>query len=161
MGLDPVWGLSKQRLNFSNNVKMKLSVIYGVIHMSMGIVMKGTNTLMRKDYLGFTFEVVGGLIILLFLFGWMDLLIYGKWFFSWAQFDDRTVIQPIVINANKTETILDPVFKGDWANRLAPSVINVLINTVFGGGAPPDAGLVQFAYLYPQIVGEPESARTH
>jgi V-type H+-transporting ATPase subunit a len=42
-GFDPVWNLSTSKLMFQNNVKMKLSVIIGVIHMSIGIIAKGTN----------------------------------------------------------------------------------------------------------------------
>jgi len=123
-GVDPVWGLSSQRLQFTNNIKMKLSVIYGVLHMSMGIVHKGANTLYKKDYLGFVFEVVGGLVILIFLFGWMDFLIYGKWFFDFVQYDSR--VTTVIKGKNH--------FIGDLVNQRSPSVINILINTVFGGG---------------------------
>jgi V-type H+-transporting ATPase subunit a len=59
---------------------MKLSVIFGVLHMTMGIICKGTNAIYFKDYPTFFTEVVAGLIILLAPFGWMDLLIFGKWF---------------------------------------------------------------------------------
>ena len=41
MGIDPVWGISSNELNLSNNIKMKLSVIFGVLHMSFGIFHKG------------------------------------------------------------------------------------------------------------------------
>jgi V-type H+-transporting ATPase subunit a len=92
MGLDYVWGLSNQKLNIQNNIKMKISVIYGVIHMSAGVIIKGTNQMMVKDIAGILWEVIGGLIILLGLFGWMDLLIFGKWFFSVGMFDDKTVV---------------------------------------------------------------------
>jgi V-type H+-transporting ATPase subunit a len=81
-GVDPVWGLSNQKLTFSNNIKMKLSVIMGIAHMTIGVLIKGTNTLFRNDYPSFFFEVVAGLVMLLGLFGWMDILIYGKWFFN-------------------------------------------------------------------------------
>jgi V-type H+-transporting ATPase subunit a len=49
-GVDPVWGLSSQKLTFSNNIKMKLSVIMGIAHMTIGVIIKGTNTLFRHDY---------------------------------------------------------------------------------------------------------------
>jgi V-type H+-transporting ATPase subunit a len=61
---------------------MKLSVIMGIAHMTIGVLIKGTNTLFRNDYPSFFFEVVAGLVMLLGLFGWMDILIYGKWFFN-------------------------------------------------------------------------------
>lgn len=58
---------------------MKISVIIGVIHMSMGIVTKGLNSLNTKNYLKFWTEVVTGFLILNGLFGWMDVLIIYKW----------------------------------------------------------------------------------
>jgi V-type H+-transporting ATPase subunit a len=82
MGVDPVWGLSTNKLNFANGIKMKLSVIMGIVHMTIGVLMKGTNAVFHKDWPTFFFEVVAGLVMLLGLFGWMDLLIYGKWFFA-------------------------------------------------------------------------------
>jgi V-type H+-transporting ATPase subunit a len=80
MGFDPVWGLSSNKLMYSNNIKMKLSVIMGVIHMTLGVFHKGANSLFFRKFADFWFEVVTGTIILLGLFGWMDLLIYAKWF---------------------------------------------------------------------------------
>lgn len=43
MGQDPVWGLTTNKLTLVNNVKMKTSVIMGITHMSIGIVIKGLN----------------------------------------------------------------------------------------------------------------------
>lgn len=80
MGADPVWGIAANRLTFVNGVKMKLSVIFGVFHMTMGIVTKGTNCVYFRDWPSLFTEVIAGLIILLGLFGWMDLLIIAKWF---------------------------------------------------------------------------------
>ena len=51
---------------------MKLSVILGVIHMSMGVFIKGMNAVYFRRYQDLVFEVITGLIILLGLFGWMD-----------------------------------------------------------------------------------------
>ena len=61
---------------------MKISVIIGVSHMSMGIFVKGLNALYFKKWLVFFFEVVTGLIIMLGLFGWMDFLIFAKWTYT-------------------------------------------------------------------------------
>ena len=80
MGQDPVWGLATDRLNVVNNIKMKLSVIFGILHMSMGICLKGMNAVHFGKKEDLYFEALVGLIILLFLFGWMDVLIFAKWF---------------------------------------------------------------------------------
>lgn len=78
-GIDPAWALSPQLLTVTNNIKMKLSVIIGVVHMSIGVCVKGLNSIYWKKNLDLVFEVIIGLIILLGLFGWMDMLIFAKW----------------------------------------------------------------------------------
>jgi V-type H+-transporting ATPase subunit a len=78
-GIDPAWYLSPNLLTFTNNIKMKLAVIIGVIHMTIGVLVKGANSIYFRNNLDLVFEVGTGLIILLGLFGWMDLLIFSKW----------------------------------------------------------------------------------
>jgi len=80
MGFDPAWRLTKDNLSLSNNIKMKLSVIIGIIHMTLGILIKGSNAVHFRRWPDLFLEVCTGLVILLGLFGWMDFLIYGKWF---------------------------------------------------------------------------------
>ena len=52
-GLDPVWAVTKDNLNFTNSLKMKISVIIAVVHMTLGVFVKATNTLFYKRYLDF------------------------------------------------------------------------------------------------------------
>ena len=56
IGVDPTWYLSVQELTFMNSLKMKLSVIFGVAQMSMGICLKGSNFLYQRQYIDFFFE---------------------------------------------------------------------------------------------------------
>lgn len=44
-GIDTAWMMSENDLTFYNSFKMKTSVIYGVVHMLIGIVIKGMNAL--------------------------------------------------------------------------------------------------------------------
>ena len=48
VGVDPVWPMSDQNLSFTNNLKMKLAVILGVLQMSLGIIMKAFNNVHFK-----------------------------------------------------------------------------------------------------------------
>ena len=91
VGIDPIWGLSKNRLSFSNNVKMKLSVIIGVVHMMIGIIIKGTNSVYFSRWATLFTEVIAGSLIFLGLFGWMDLLIFGKWIRP-LDIEDKTLV---------------------------------------------------------------------
>lgn len=82
-GLDWKWYSAHNELNYFNSMKMKISVIIAVAQMSLGILMKGANTVYNSDMLGFVGEFIPQLILLLCLFGWMDLLIIAKWLHPW------------------------------------------------------------------------------
>lgn len=58
---------------------MKLSVIFAILQMSLGILMKGLNALHFKRPLEFIFEFIPQMLILWGLFMWMDILIIAKW----------------------------------------------------------------------------------
>lgn len=80
MGVDPIWGITSNKLQFINGIKMKVSVIMAIFHMSIGIIMKGTNSVYFNKPWDLITEVIFGLIIFWGLFGWMDTLIIAKWF---------------------------------------------------------------------------------
>ena len=75
-----MWSVAENHLTLTNNIKMKLSLIFGVLHMTFGIICKGSNLIVKKMWLEFFTEVVGGFLLLWFLMGLMDLLIFAKWF---------------------------------------------------------------------------------
>lgn len=133
MGVDPVWGLATAKLTFTNGIKMKLSVIMGIIHMTIGVIIKGTNACFKRDLPTLIFEVITGLVMLLGLFGWMDLLIYAKWFFP-LDFTDGATVTVDGIHMRQ----------GDYWNNHVPSVINIMITTVFNGGAPTNTDYALF-----------------
>jgi V-type H+-transporting ATPase subunit a len=48
LGLDPRWYNASNELNFFNSLKMKMAVIIGVLQMSFGIMLKGSNAIYFK-----------------------------------------------------------------------------------------------------------------
>ena len=94
---------------------MKLSVIFGVFHMSIGIVMKGTNMYFRKMWLEMFTEVVAGFFILFFLFGWMDVLIISKWFTT-PDINDCATLKPVYGNGTD-KPATENICVGEWKNR--------------------------------------------
>lgn len=63
---------------------MKIAVIIGVIHMTLGVFVKATNSLYYKRKVEFWFQTVPQLIFLVLVFGYMDFLIIFKWLKPWG-----------------------------------------------------------------------------
>jgi len=82
MGMDPRWAQSDQQLSYSNNLKMKIAVILGILQMSLGICMKGFNAIHFRSTIDFCFEFIPQILLILCLFGWMDILIIAKWLYT-------------------------------------------------------------------------------
>lgn len=56
IGVDPAWYLSINEIAFMNSMKMKIAVIIGVLHMTLGVFVKGANALYFNSRIDFVFE---------------------------------------------------------------------------------------------------------
>lgn len=83
-GVDPIWGIASNSLAFTNSLKMKLAVVIGVLHMSLGLVAKALNAVFFGSAADFFVEFVPEIIFLWALFGYMDVLIVMKWLTNWG-----------------------------------------------------------------------------
>lgn len=84
-GVDPAWHISSNDLLFFNSMKMKLSVILGIFHMTFGIILKGINTVYFRSWLDFTCEFIPMIIFDVAFFGYMVILIFIKWSINWNE----------------------------------------------------------------------------
>jgi V-type H+-transporting ATPase subunit a len=62
---------------------MKISVIIGVVHMTLGVFLKASNSIYFSKWMDLIFEFIPQLVFLLTLFGYMDFLIIYKWLVPW------------------------------------------------------------------------------
>jgi len=92
MGVDPIWYQTAAEVTFINSLKMKLSIVIGVIHMSWGIIMRAINNIHFGDWLGFIFEFIPYILFFMFTFGYMVAAIIIKWTTNW----DHTPPPPII-----------------------------------------------------------------
>eukprot|EP01096_Ripella_sp_DP13-Kostka_P016763 TRINITY_DN827_c0_g2_i1.p1 TRINITY_DN827_c0_g2~~TRINITY_DN827_c0_g2_i1.p1 ORF type:complete len:888 (-),score=454.20 TRINITY_DN827_c0_g2_i1:2225-4780(-) len=79
IGVDPAWKLATNELDFYNSLKMKMSVVIGVVQMSVGIFVSLTNHIHFKNKLSIFFEFIPQILFLWSIFGYMCFLIVFKW----------------------------------------------------------------------------------
>ncbi|XP_009373024.2 V-type proton ATPase subunit a3 [Pyrus x bretschneideri] len=78
-GLDPVWHGSRSELPFLNSLKMKMSIIIGVVQMNLGIMISYFNARFFRSNLNVWFQFIPQMIFLNGLFGYLSVLIVMKW----------------------------------------------------------------------------------
>lgn len=107
--------------------------------MSLGIIMKGLNALHFRNRLDFLFEFIPQILMMLALFGWMDLLIVAKWLY------------PKDVERNYTP---DNNIHSDFNHiNKSPAIITTMIdmflkfadNTIVANGESKE----QYYYLFP------------
>ena len=79
IGMDPQWIGKVNELTYCNSLKMKLSIIVGVLHMLLGIGLKGVNNYNQKKFNVFIFEFIPQFLFMFLLFGYLIVMIYYKW----------------------------------------------------------------------------------
>ncbi|CAH1728601.1 unnamed protein product [Chironomus riparius] len=80
IGMDPVWQVAPMnKIIFQNAYKMKISIIFGVIHMIFGVVVGLFNHRYFKNTMNIYTEFIPQMIFLIFLFFYMTTLMFIKW----------------------------------------------------------------------------------
>jgi len=132
IGVDPTWYRSSNELTFVNSMKMKISVIFGVAQMSLGILMKAFNAVHFGRPIDFIFEFIPQLTLLTCLFGWMDFLIVAKWVQFWPNGAARapniiSVMINMFLNFGAVDKDnVDPIIAGD-SGQQAISIILLVV----------------------------------
>jgi len=78
-GVDWAWHGAANELLYMNSLKMKLSVLFGVLQMFVGVLLRWSNSFHEKNMVDFLFECIPMMIFLCCFFGWMDVMILYKW----------------------------------------------------------------------------------
>ncbi|TMW39343.1 hypothetical protein DOY81_015577, partial [Sarcophaga bullata] len=123
IGMDPIWQFASNKIIFLNTYKMKLSIIFGVLHMVFGICMSVVNFVHFKRYVNIILEFVPQMIFLLLLFGYMVFMM----FYKWVKYSPKSYYQPDTPGC-------------------APSVLIMFINMVLFKSSSPLKGCDEFMF---------------
>ena len=124
-GLDPAWHGTSNELLMTNSLKMKLSVILGIVQMLFGLCLKGANALHENDKVEFFFDFIPQLVFACSLFLYMVVMIFIKWSINW---DERMHQVDTPQGCQACPNCCQP-----------PSLITTLINIVLKPGEVPEA----------------------
>ncbi|CAE7320441.1 VHA-a3 [Symbiodinium sp. CCMP2592] len=114
-GLDPAWHGAQNELVYLNSMKMKLSVVLGVVQMFVGLLLRFANALYDKNMVDFWCECVPMLIFMLGFFGFMDYMILYKWVTPLS--NPPSIINSMIAMAMWTEDP-NPMFGNDLPKLL-------------------------------------------
>jgi V-type H+-transporting ATPase subunit a len=101
-GVDPVWKGCPNELDYYNSFKMKLSILLGILQMSLGIFLSAMNYNKEKAplrWINLLFQFLPQITFLWSIFGYMCVLVIIKWVTAWdAAGNPPPSILPIIIN---------------------------------------------------------------
>jgi V-type H+-transporting ATPase subunit a len=84
-GVDPIWHLADNKITFFNSLKMKISIVVGVIQMTVGIVISLLNHFEYKDYKKVFFQFIPEIVFFQGIFGYLVFAIFYKWATNWEE----------------------------------------------------------------------------
>jgi V-type H+-transporting ATPase subunit a len=161
-GVDPAWHISSNDLLFFNSMKMKMSVILGIFHMTFGIILKGMNAVFFRSWLDFYTEFLPMIIFDVAFFGYMVILIFVKWSINWqsrmalgtCSYNQAGVIGACTLSA--TNNCYNAVGKVCTLTSTLDQVCTLGYGGTSGGCQPPNliTTLINIA-LKPGSVDEP------
>jgi len=100
-GVDPAWHGATNELLFMNSLKMKLSVIVGVVQMTVGLLLRWSNAMYEKNFVDFFCECIPMMVFMICFFGFMDFMILYKWVTPMP--DPPSIINSLICMAMWTE----------------------------------------------------------
>ena len=79
LGIDSIWKVAENQMQFTNSLKMKIAVIIGVTHMMLGLLVRFLNGIKKRDWLDVFSTTLPQTLFMLCTFVYMDYLIFLKW----------------------------------------------------------------------------------
>ncbi|EYC02843.1 hypothetical protein Y032_0097g2969 [Ancylostoma ceylanicum] len=83
-GVDPIWNVAKNKLNFLNPMKMKTSIILGISQMAFGLLLSLCNHIHNRSLVDIFFVFVPQCFFLGCIFVYLCVMVVLKWIFFYV-----------------------------------------------------------------------------
>ncbi|CAH2071600.1 unnamed protein product, partial [Iphiclides podalirius] len=123
IGIDPIWQTADNKIIFLNSYKMKLSIIFGVVHMIFGVCMSVVNYNFFKRRYSIFLEFIPQVVFLCLLFLYMVFMMFYKWVAYSTMSEDQA-----------------------YSQGCAPSVLILFINMMLFSSNEPEPGCKEFMF---------------
>ncbi|PRP79547.1 vacuolar proton ATPase [Planoprotostelium fungivorum] len=143
-GVDPTWFGAENALSFTNSLKMKMSIVFGVVQMSLGIFLSLLNAIHWGKKLDAFCEFLPQILFLQSIFGFLVFLI----FFKWLTFYPDPSLAPNILTA-LISMLLSPT-SVEWPSHTTVPGQDNPANKFFEGQL-----YVQWAILFIALVSVP------
>lgn len=117
-GIDPAWHEAANNMEFTNSVKMKLSLVIGFLHMGLGICISIFNCLYFKNTVDLLCVVIPQAIAYVAFFGYLIFLILFKWLTIDLNVRNPSLISTYVLMFTSPFEIKDQIYPGQMFVQL-------------------------------------------
>ncbi|WUR03011.1 V-type proton atpase subunit A (VPH1) [Vairimorpha necatrix] len=111
-GLDPDWHEAKNSMEFTNSVKMKMSIIIGFLHMGLGVVLSFLNAFHFSDYVDMYCVLIPQALAYATFLGYLVFLIVFKWLYIDLSLENPSLISTLVLMYTSPFTVKNPLYPG-------------------------------------------------
>jgi len=122
-GIDPIWHHATNKMTFINGLKMKLSLILGYSHMSLGALISLYNALSIGDKPTFFFSALPKFIAFEVFLGYLVFLCVFKWLVTQNY---PSIVNTLIEMYTNPSTLKVPIYRGQHIVQVAILILVLL-----------------------------------
>ncbi|ORD99586.1 VHAA2 [Hepatospora eriocheir] len=125
IGINPIWHHSANSMAFTNNLKMKLSLIIGFIHMELGCLISIANSILSNNRIDLFCTVIPQVLAFTLFLGYLVFLCIYKWLVT---VNHPSLVGVLIGMYTEPFTITDQMYPGQLYVQLF--IVSIIIASI-------------------------------